>query len=132
MATAMATLAPTFTVSRNDDPREVHYSLGGLIDAQTLMELQKELYRAAKPWIESGLKFRVLGDMRDFQVQQQEIADLIRKSQVDSVRLGMEKMAILYSGALMKLQFRRISEVVDIEFFESKVDAIAWLRANEA
>ena len=124
----MATQAIRHGVKRVDTPREIHYSIGGLITEEDLRALQADLYKAALPFIEAKQPFRVLGDMREFLPQKQEIVELLRDSQQQSAKLGMEKMAILFEQTLTKVQFRRISDMVEIEFFTDRGEALDWLR----
>lgn len=126
----METLAPDFTVSRNDERREIFYSMSGLFTLEKVQELFAELLRTARPFIEDRKGFRVLGDLREMTVQTREIADQIKMSQDTSAKVGVDKMAILYSSTLMKQQFRRASDALDCQFFTDRAEAIAWLRAD--
>lgn len=124
----METLAPSFSVKRNDAMREVYYILSGLFSLQDIDALFSELLTTAKPFIEDRKGFRVLGDLREFTVQTREVGERMRLSQETSAKVGVDKMAIVYSSVLLKQQFRRVSEALECEFFETKADAIAWLR----
>lgn len=124
----METLAPSFSVKRNDAMREVYYTLSGLFSLQDIDALFSELLKASEPFIEDREGFRVLGDLREFTVQTREVGEKMRLSQETSAKVGVDKMAIVYSSVLLKQQFRRVSEALECEFFESNADAIAWLR----
>ncbi|MEO0463808.1 MAG: STAS/SEC14 domain-containing protein [Pseudomonadota bacterium] len=124
----METLAPSFSVKRNDAMREVYYTLSGLFSLQDIDALFSELLKASEPFIHDRKGFRVLGDLREFTVQTREVGEKMRLSQETSAKVGVDKMAIVYSSVLLKQQFRRVSEALECEFFESKADAIAWLR----
>ena len=71
----MSTLAPSFTVIRNDRAREIHWSAVGLWTEEDLLALQKELLSKAKPFIDERVRFRVLGDLREFAVQPRDMAE---------------------------------------------------------
>lgn len=126
----MATLAPTFTVTRNDEMREVYYTITGLFSLEKIEELFAELIHVAKPFIEDRKGFRVLGDLRDFSVQTREVVEQMQLSQDTSAKVGVDKMAIIYSSVLVKQQFRRVSVALDLGMFENKAEAIAWLRSE--
>ncbi len=124
----METLAPTFTVSRNDGAREVHWSAAGLWTDGKVAELQGALFQAAKPFIDDAKGFRVLGDLREFAVQPRDLAEKMRLSQENSARVGVTRMALLVSSTLVKQQFRRVSAALECQFFSEKAAALAWLR----
>jgi hypothetical protein len=125
----MQTLAPSFTVTRIDTAREIHWSAAGLWTEAIIGELQAELLKTAKPFIEDRQGFRVLGDLREMSVQPRELADRMRRSQEDSAHLGVSRMALVVSSVLVKQQFRRVSEALDCEFFPEITEALAWLRS---
>ncbi len=124
----MQRLAPSFTVTREDNPREIHWTVVGLFDQQKIGELFSALLESSKPFRDDRKGFRVLGDLRDFAVQQREVAEMMETSQEVSAQLGVDRMAIVYSSMLVKQQFRRVSDALECEFFDAKADAIAWLR----
>ena len=126
----METLAPSFSVSRNDARREIYYSLSGLLTLEVTDQLFAELLGKARPYIDDRKGFRVLGDLRDMTVQTREVADRIKLSQDTSARVGVDKMAILYRSTLMKQQFRRASDALECQFFTDRAEAIAWLRSD--
>ena len=125
----MQTLAPSHEVSTVAHKREVHYSATGLWTLEAIADLQKSLYGASKSFIEAGQKFRVLGDLTDFPVQPGPIAEQMQKIQEASAQLGVERMALVIPSALVRLQFRRVSAALVIEFFDDRESALAWLRA---
>ncbi|MDJ0978871.1 MAG: STAS/SEC14 domain-containing protein [Erythrobacter sp.] len=126
----METLAPTFTVSRDEARREILYSHSGLFTSGKMEELFVALLRAAKPFIDDRQGFRVLGDLREMVVQTREVADKLKLSQDTSAKVGVDKMAILYRSTLMKQQFRRASDALQCEFFTDRAEALAWLRTD--
>ncbi len=124
----MQNLAPEFTVERSNNPREIYWTASGLWDMRTIQELFGELLEVSKPFRDDRKGFRVLGDLREFAVQTREVAEQMQQSQTASAQLGVDRMAILVSSVLVKQQFRRITESMELEFFENKSDALAWLR----
>ncbi|MEE4199961.1 STAS/SEC14 domain-containing protein [Erythrobacter sp.] len=127
----MQSLAPAFSVSRHENPREIHWSAAGLWKEEDFLALQKELAEKAKPFIEDGRGFNTLGDLTDFVVQTREMAEKMRKSQDASAAAGVERMALICPSMLVRQQFTRVSGSLNIAFFENRADAIAWLRSRE-
>ena len=125
----MTQLAPSFSVKRDDAAREIHWTAAGLLDEATLNQLFSLLLAESKPFRDDKKGFRVLGDLREFLVQTREISVLLEQSQTASAAYGVDKMAILYTSILMRQQFRRVSDALECEFFETKTDAIRWLRS---
>ena len=125
----MEDLKPSFLVTRDDARREVHYSVSGLFSQEDSLQLFSDLLKTARPFIDDGKGFRVLGDLREFKVQTREVVDQMRYSQETSAKVGVTRMAILYSSVLMMQQFRRVSEALECEFFDNEDDALAWLRS---
>ncbi len=126
----MTTLAPTFSVTRNEELREVYYTISGLFTVEKIEELFAELITLARPFIDDRKGFRALGDMREFSVQTREVVDKMQMSQDTSAKVGVDKMAIVYSSVLVKQQFRRVSSALELGMFESKAEALAWLRTD--
>ena len=125
----MQTLAPEFSVTRVEHPREIHWTATGLLDQAKLAQLFSTLLETSKPFRHDKKGFRVLGDLREFAVQPREIAALIEQSQQASADYGVDRMAILCTSMLVKQQFRRVSDALDCQFFDGKAEAIAWLRS---
>ena len=88
----------------------------------------KALYKQSLPFIETKRTFRGFGDLTEFAVQKQEVVDIVQVSQESSAELGVDRMAVQYSSTLVKIQFRRISDALELEFFEDRDEALAWLR----
>ena len=125
----MQTLVPDYYVKRIETPREIHWAASGLLDEAKLNELFSTLLTTSKPFRDDKKGFRVLGDLREFAVQPREIAALIEQSQQASAQYGVDRMAILCTSMLVKQQFRRVSDSLECEFFDTKGDALAWIRS---
>ena len=126
----METLAPTSSVTRDDLHSEVHYSARGLWTQETIIDLQKQLFAASKPFIDAGKPFRVLGDLQGFPVQTREIAGQMEQIQIASAQLGVERMALIIDSILVQQQFRRVSQAINLAMFEARAAALAWLRQS--
>ncbi|MEE4204705.1 MAG: STAS/SEC14 domain-containing protein [Erythrobacter sp.] len=124
----MATLAPTFSVTRDDARREVHYALTGLFTLEAIDRFFERLRATARPFIEDRQGFRAIGDLRNYSVQPRDIAERMRMSQDISAKVGVTRMAIVYSSVLQMQQFRRVSNALEMGYFEDMGDALDWLR----
>lgn len=126
----MQTLAPTYSITADVERNEVHFAASGLWDMPTMVEFQRELLAKAKPLIERQAKILSLGDLRGLVTQTREVAEAMRVVIVESAKLGTVKTAIVSDNLLAKMQYKRLNEGINVEIFESKADAISWLRAR--
>jgi len=125
----MASLAPVFSVTRDDARREVHYALSGLFTVEAIDRFLEELRRTAKPFIEDRRGFRAVGDLRQCSVQPRDVAERMQMSQDISAKVGVTRMAIIYSSVLQMQQLRRVSGALEMGYFEDMGEALDWLRA---
>jgi hypothetical protein len=124
----METLEATHSLSADTSHGELHFTIGGLWNEQSMVKFLQEMNEVAKPLIEAGRGFVVMGDLRDFVPQNRETAAAIENSIAMGKKLGLRKFAVVSSSALVKLQYRRIAKDMVIDFFEEPRDALAWLR----
>lgn len=124
----MATLKPDFRIVRHNDKRELHYTLAGFWKLEDVELLREDLLGAATPFISNKKAFSLLGDLRDAQVQSRDVAERIRILHEGAEKFGAERTAIVTSSMLVKLQFQRLVEGIELECFDNKSDALAWLR----
>ena len=127
----MEPLDPTFSITVDLDRDEVHFSNAGLWDMPKMIEFQRDLLYKAKPLIERRAQIRALGDFRGLVTQTREVADAMRVVIVESAKLGVVKTAIVSDNLLAQMQYKRLNQGVgggEVEIFESKADALHWLR----
>ena len=124
----MVTIAPSSSVSTHETHGEVHFSVGGFWKLDEIQGFLEQLNTASMPIVQANAPIRVLGEMRDFVAQNRETADAIRDHLMMSQKYGLERVAIVAPPALVKIQYRRLSQGIDVEFFDNKTDALAWLR----
>jgi len=87
-----------------------------------------DLGEAAKPFMRDRTPFTACGDLRAFVPQNQQTAAAIRESLMAAKSNGLQRFAVITSSALLKLQYKRITEGLAVEFFDEPRDALAWLR----
>ncbi len=124
----METLEARFSIRADTARRELHWHAQGLFDETHLKAFQKATIEAIQPFIDDRQGFNALADLRDFAVQTRAIAAMMEETQMASTSFGGNRMAVICKSVLVKQQFRRVSEVMEIEFFDSETDALRWLR----
>jgi len=127
----MSELKPNFTILIDEPRREVHYAASGFWSAKDMARFQTSMLEKAKPLIDNGKGFDVLGDMSGLAVQDRMMADSMRFMMAESVKLGMRRQAFVVTAPLLKMQFERIIDGTYTQMFTNRGDAIAWMRAQE-
>lgn len=125
----MDTLSQSQSISIDKLHTELRFSVGGYWDTPSMQAFLQKLADAAAPFIQQRQNFNALGDLSDFVPQDRETAAAIRDSLMTAKKFGLRKFAVITSSALVKMQYRRITEGVEVAFFESKADALQWLRS---
>jgi hypothetical protein len=124
----MSAMTPTHTISADHDSGELYFAIGGYWDVEGMQRFLLELGEVAKPFLKAGVPFSVLGDFKDFVPQDRATADAIRDSISAGSRNGLKRFAVLAASPLVRMQYRRIAQSTEVEYFETKAEAIAWLR----
>lgn len=109
---------------------ELHYKCGGFWDVSNVQEMFDTLNRASAPLAKAGKPIYSLGDFSEAIPQDQETAEKIGEYLKEAAKFGLKRTAIYEAPALMKLQYRRLSKGIEVDFFDNKADALNWLRAN--
>lgn len=126
----MADLAPSFSVSVDRERAELHFVTSGLFDSASMHAFIVEVGKAIKPMLDEGIAIRALGDLRGYVTQTQEIGATMAKTLANAEKAGIERTAIIINSAILKLQYKRVSEGRNVEIFENEADALAWLRSD--
>jgi hypothetical protein len=124
----MNTLTTHYKISRNVEMGEVYFEISGFWKLAEMKAYLRELNDAAAPIVAQRIPIRVLGEMEGFLPQDRQTGEAIRDHLMMSRRYGLQRVAIVSAPVLVKLQYRRLSEGIEVEFFDSKADAMAWLR----
>lgn len=84
-------------------------------------------------WIESvqkiqrsGMRVRVLADLRKTQAQSHDVADFLR-NRLEGIYHAEDRIAMIVASPLVKMQMRRMLDSVIREFFLSVGEAEQWL-----
>lgn len=124
----MAVMTPTHTIAADLDRKEVHFTIGGYWDPEGMKRFLFELGEAAKPLMKRGEPFSALGDLREFMPQDRDTSNAIRDSIIAGTHNGLRRFAVISSASLVRMQYRRIAQAVEVEFFDSLAEGTAWLR----
>ncbi|MEL7188315.1 MAG: STAS/SEC14 domain-containing protein [Pseudomonadota bacterium] len=124
----METLAPSFSITRIDAKGEIHFTASGFWTMETMVEFQREMIAKAKPLFTKGIPMRSLADLRGFVAQNKTVATAIRTAITEAVKLGTERTAIIYDSMLVKMQYERLHDGIELRTFEDKQEALTWLR----
>ena len=124
----MDPLTTRHKVSRNVELGEVYFAISGFWKLEEMQAFLRELNEAAAPIVAQRTPIRVLGEMEGFVPQDRQTGEVIRDHLMMSRRYGLQRVAIASAPVLVKLQYRRLSQGIEVEFFDSRNEAIAWLR----
>ena len=126
----MATTDRIVTAHLDDEHNELHYRCGGLWDAQSIDELFAHLNEASLPLVKARKKIYSLGDFTTAMPQDRDTAEKIGGFLRTAKQFGLDRTAIYGAPILMQMQYTRVAPDVNVEFFDTKAEAVAWLRAD--
>ncbi|QIQ85724.1 STAS/SEC14 domain-containing protein [Erythrobacter sp.] len=126
----MASLAPSHSISIDRHRAELHFAISGLWTKATMQDFLGELLDKARPFLRDRTPFSALGDLRDFVPQDRETAQVIRDSILAGRDNGLTRFAVVSSAPLVRMQYRRIADGVEVEFFDAPDEARRWLRSG--
>ena len=125
----MDNLRQDYSLELVEEHREVHFRVSGFWDVPSMKAFLEEMNRCAAPLVGGG-PFSSFGDMRDGVAQSREVAELIRKHLEASREAGLTRVAVLEPPPLWKMQYQRVSQGLEVQFFDTKAAAIDWLRGS--
>lgn len=128
----MQDLEPKSKVTSDPALGEVQFQVSGFWTLDQMESLLRGLTKAALPIVEQGRAIHVLGDMTDFVAQSRETGAAIQDHLNMSQKYNLTRVAIMGASSLVKLQYKRLSAGIEVEFFESRTDALQWLRRPES
>ena len=123
----MTQLEPRHTVSSDTTRGEVSFVIAGFWTADKIRPFLAELDRHATPIALAKRPIHAIGDMSDFVPQGRDTAAEIADHLQRSKRAGLRRVAIIDPPPLVKLQYKRVSEGIEVEFFETEEAGRRWL-----
>ncbi len=127
----MDSFDPSFNVSIDRVHCVVRFAASGMWEEKQIKEASVKIGEAAAPFILAKQRFSMLGDYSEAITQSQQAAIVIRSSIETAVKLGLARIGVVGASALVKMQYKRMDDIVEIEFFDTKVEALQWLRSNK-
>lgn len=115
----------------DEEHAELHYECGGFWDAESIDEMFAVLSRTSAPLVKAGKPFSGLGDFSRAMPQDQATAQKMGEHLQMAAKAGYKRSAIVGASALFKLQYRRVSQGIEVEYFDDRDAAIKWLRAGK-
>lgn len=109
---------------------EIHFACAGFWEPETMRAFLDQLNAKTLPLVKAGKPIYALGDFTDALPQDRETADLVAEHLRNAANFGLKRIAVVKATPLMKMQYRRVSKGFEVEYFESKAEALAWLRAD--
>ncbi|MEM9501597.1 MAG: hypothetical protein AAF941_07090 [Pseudomonadota bacterium] len=126
----MSNFAPVHSISVDIEHAELHFAIGGLWTFDAMKDFLYELGEAAKPFMKERKPFSSAGDLREFVPQNRETADAIRDTLLLGQKNGMKRFAVVTTSPLVKMQYRRLTSGLEVEFFDVPAAAQSWLRSS--
>ncbi len=123
-------MEPKHSISIDLDHSELHFSLSGFWNEELVQDFLQEAHTVAAPLVETGKPYSLLGDLREFVPQDRATAAAIENSNKEALNYGVKRLALVTTSPLVKLQYRRITEGLNAEFFEEPQAAKEWLRQD--
>ncbi|KLE31747.1 STAS/SEC14 domain-containing protein [Aurantiacibacter gangjinensis] len=123
----MEHLKPWHELALDTEHREVHFTLGGFFTLDEMKSFVREMDQLALTLITTGPTMKGLGDLRNLVPQRAEVAEFTRSHLVTAQKAGLTHVAIM-APPLVRMQYRRLSEGLEVGFFDDKPEALAWLR----
>lgn len=124
----MDDLTPRYSATIDADRREPHFTTSGFFDVKAMQGLQQEIGKAAAPLLADRKPFRAFGDLSGYVVQSREISEEMTNVQRNAEKIGIERVAILITKALVRMQYQRVAEGQNVQIFETGENALEWLR----
>lgn len=127
----METIEKSYSTRLLEEHCELHFSCSGFWKLQEMLELLEQLNETVLPLVKARKPIYALGDYEGFVPQDKDTAEAIESHLKNAVKFGLKRVAIVQASPLMKLQYKRLSKGLDVEFFDTKTSAITWLRSAE-
>lgn len=113
-----------------EDHCELHYECGGLWNVDNIDEMFDVLGRTSVPLLKAGKPIYALGDFTRAIPQDRATAQKIADHLQTAAKAGFKRSSIVNATALSKMQYKRMAEGVEVEFFDNRSAALNWLRAD--
>ncbi len=110
---------------------ELQSTIAGYWSCDTIQSYFDELNTACIPLIKERLPIYALVDFSSFMPQDRSTSDAIRDHLLLSAKFGLKSIAIIDASSLARMQYKRLSKGINVEYFKNRYDAIIWLREGK-
>ena len=124
----MASLAPSHEIKFFEEHEEVHSVVSGFWSLETIQTYFDAVNDACLPLVKARKPIFALVDFTGFVTQDRAVGDAIRDHLLQAQKFGMRRLAIIGASPLVKMQYKRLSEGVTVEYFDSQSEGQRWLR----
>jgi len=124
----MTELAPKHGLTTDETRGEMYFNLSGFFELEDIDDFLSEVNRQGAPLAGPDKTVPILGDFEGFVAQSQEVAERLRNHLLAAKDVGLKRIAIINVTPLAKMQYKRLSQSLDVEFFDNKQDALEWMR----
>lgn len=124
----METLAPFHKVTLHEASCEVHSRIDGFWTKESIQTYFDDVNAACLPLVKSRSPIYALVDMSELVPQDRATSEAIRDHLMLSKQFGLKRLAVIAKSTLVKMQYRRLSEGLDVEFFDDRASAAKWLK----
>ncbi len=128
----MTQISPSYEVSFNAAFGEVRSKIGGFWSEEQIATYFDALNEASMPMVIERKPIHALVEFDDFVPQNKATSDAIRAHLMQSQKFGLVRLAIVRASALVKMQYRRLSDGIVVEFFETVAEGEVWLRKDQS
>ncbi len=125
----MDRLAPFHEIEFFEEHCEVHSKVSGFWSAQSIQTYFDAVDAACLPLVKARKPIHASVDFEGFVPQDRATGDAIRNHLLTACKFGLRKVGIVKASALVKMQYRRLSEGVVVEYFDDVAAARKWLRS---
>jgi hypothetical protein len=120
----------TYTIGEHDERGIIEITCSGFFDDEATRDNFLRLKEVIARWRRLGRDIRVLFDATKMVAQSAEMIGIARQ-EINAIYRDEDKVAIMASSALVKMQMDRLDPgSASKQFFVSKRDAILWLQSG--
>lgn len=124
----METLAPSHETSLDEANCEFHSKITGFWNTDNIQGYFDAVQETCLPLMKARKPIYASIDFSDFVPQDQATGEAIRDHLQLSQKFGLQRLAVIGASALVKIQYKRLSRGITVDFFEDHRSALTWLR----
>ena len=123
----METLAPSWNATLNERNCLLRSSISGFWSVDSIHAYFDGVNEAAVPLMKARKPIYALVDFTGFVPQDRATGVAIRDHLLACVKYGLKQIAIVGATPLTIMQYKRLSDGIDVQFFDDTTAASAWI-----